>query len=419
MGGNSSMKCMNCGADIPEGMLICPDCGTEVQIVPDYNPLDDVLAREVKGSVEGATRPIRTDDIRRYSSRREQQNSKSTRVLSQSELDQIRAERARRARQNAANNENEKRRQQALRKKKARKKRIQVIGTFIVFVALVLVVSGVLFYQNSYDGVIRRGNTALSENNLTEAEELFQRAIRKDGTKVEGYAGLADVYIKTGELDKAESVFLSAISSQPLNDKLYSAVIEFYVETEQSAKIPGLLEGCEPSVLEKLEEFQSDPPKFSLKEGVYTEVQQVALTGEGTFYYTIDGSEPTTDSLLYTEPILIDEGTTVIKAISVNAQGIPSLSVSGTYTVEIPIEDAPAVTPSTGQYTTPTQITIQVPEGYTAYYTMDNTTPSAASTRYEGPIDMPEGRTFFAAVLISDSGKMTQVTRRNYVLTLE
>ena len=38
------MKCMNCGADIPEGMLICPDCGTEVQIVPDYNLFEeDVL----------------------------------------------------------------------------------------------------------------------------------------------------------------------------------------------------------------------------------------------------------------------------------------------------------------------------------------------------------------------------------------
>lgn len=413
------MKCMNCGADIPEGMLICPDCGTEVQIVPDYNPLDDVLAREVKGSVEGATRPIRTDDIRRYSSRREQQNSKSTRVLSQSELDQIRAERMRRARQNAADSENERRRQQAMRKKRARKKRIQMITAFLVFLVILIIVSAVLLYQNSYDGVMRRGNTALSGNNLTEAETYFLRAVRKDGTRAEGYVGLSNVYIETGELEKAESLFLDAIRSQPLNEKLYSALIEFYVQTEQNAKIPELLEGCEPSVLAKLEQFQSESPGFSLEEGTYTEVQQVALTGTGTIYYTIDGSEPTTDSLLYTEPILIEEGTKVIKAVSVNEQGIPSLSVSRTYTVEIPIEDAPAVTPSTGQYTTPTQITIQVPEGYTAYYTMDNTIPSAASTRYEGPIDMPEGRTFFAAVLISDSGKMTQVTKRNYVLMLE
>ena len=62
------MRCTHCGADIPEGMLICPDCRNEVQMVPDYNPLEDVLVREVRGSVEDATRPIRTDDIRRYRS---------------------------------------------------------------------------------------------------------------------------------------------------------------------------------------------------------------------------------------------------------------------------------------------------------------------------------------------------------------
>ena len=64
------MKCVHCGANIPDDQMICPVCGAEVQIVPDYNPLDDVLAREVRGSVEGATRQIRTDDIRRYRKRR-------------------------------------------------------------------------------------------------------------------------------------------------------------------------------------------------------------------------------------------------------------------------------------------------------------------------------------------------------------
>ena len=58
------MKCVHCGANIPDGQLICPRCNAEVQMVPDYNPLDDVLAREVKGSVEGATRQIRADDVR-------------------------------------------------------------------------------------------------------------------------------------------------------------------------------------------------------------------------------------------------------------------------------------------------------------------------------------------------------------------
>ena len=32
------MKCVHCGANIPDGQLICPRCNAEVQMVPDYNP---------------------------------------------------------------------------------------------------------------------------------------------------------------------------------------------------------------------------------------------------------------------------------------------------------------------------------------------------------------------------------------------
>ena len=87
------MICVHCGADIPDGELVCPNCGAEVQIVPDYNPLEDVLAREVRGSVEGATRQIRTDDISRYSRENAEQNLNCTHVLSQHELDRSRRER--------------------------------------------------------------------------------------------------------------------------------------------------------------------------------------------------------------------------------------------------------------------------------------------------------------------------------------
>ena len=57
------MKCTRCGAYIPDGELYCSECGCEVQIVPDYNPLDDVLTKEVQGSIDSYTRPMRTNDI--------------------------------------------------------------------------------------------------------------------------------------------------------------------------------------------------------------------------------------------------------------------------------------------------------------------------------------------------------------------
>ena len=111
------MKCVHCGANIPDDQMICPVCGAEVQIVPDYNPLDDVLAREVRGSVEGATRQIPTDDIRRYRREDLTKNINSTRVLSEDEMERIRSNR-RKSTNNTERNSAELRRQRQGRHEK-------------------------------------------------------------------------------------------------------------------------------------------------------------------------------------------------------------------------------------------------------------------------------------------------------------
>lgn len=448
--------------------MFCPVCGAEVQIVPDYNPLDDVLAREVRGSVEGATRPLASDDIRRYRRDIGAQNENSTRVLSQGEMDRIREERRaalrrsgsqnrqggsgrntgrmrqgtgtgrmrqdsetgrmRSASENGRNRQNqgaprrspeERRRQQEKRLQAARRKRRNLL--LFLFVMLVLIALGVyVIYQNSYTGVVRKGYRALQTDSYTEAENYFNRAITKDESRAEAYVGLSEIYIDQDDLDSAESVFLTALETQTSNVGLYQAVISFYMDTEQQAKISTLLENCEDSsVLEAVSDYVSKAPEFALEPGIYDEVQEVALESEtgGTIYYTTDRTDPTASSTKYTEPILLqDEGTTEIRAITVNKNEIPSVVSSGTYTIEFPIASAPTVVPATGSYDEPAQITITVPDGYTAYYTLDGTTPTAESSKYTGPVTMPENqRTIFSAVLINDqNGKATAVTIRSY-----
>ena len=45
------MKCRYCGTIIPDGVLRCSKCGNEVRIVPDYNPLDDMLTAHIRGAI--------------------------------------------------------------------------------------------------------------------------------------------------------------------------------------------------------------------------------------------------------------------------------------------------------------------------------------------------------------------------------
>lgn len=449
------MRCRYCGQEIPEGMLYCEACGHEVRIVPDYNPLDDMLTEQVKVSIDGngddylvyddATFQTRATSARRTTGRTSTGRTGRTntgrtragntgRTAGRGNTDRMRTgrgntDRMRTSRGNTdrmrtgrgatgyIDSREERRRQVEKKKARLRKKRRKVL---LVLALIIAAIAGICFfiYKNSYAGIVRAGYKAISTQEYGRAEECFKRAISKNSDKADAYAGLADAYVRQDDLNSAEAMYADAIAKHRKNAGIYEACIKFYLKTEQPLKIPVLLDDADESITEELAEYVVDRPKYSLdSEETYDDVQQLTLTCEGMpMYYTTDGSDPTLKSQKYTEPIQIGEGETTVKAFAVNKDGVPSLMVEKIYVVEFPIEEAPAISPSTGQYEEAVEIEIKVPDGYEAYYTTNGEDPTTASKKYTGPIDMPEGETLFKAVLVNAGGRLSGITTRNYVL---
>lgn len=153
-------------------------------------------------------------------------------------------------------------------------------------------------------------------------------------------------------------------------------------------------------------------PEFSLPEGEYSYYISVGLTAEteGTIYYTLDGSAPDENSYRYTEPIDLQEGTTVIRAFVIDGNGNSSDIVSNVYDVEFGAPDPPTIFPESGDYTGEMYVRILVPEGCTAYYTLDGTEPTEASEIYTGEFLMPEGATNVQAVLQDKNGAWSETS---------
>ena len=397
------MKCRYCKSEIPEGELYCKKCGREVQIVPDYNPLEEMLTAQIQ--LDGNEQGSELDQYiqnRRNNNRTGQSAGRNT-----GSTGRMLTEKERRKRQSA----------KAARKKALRRKRRIVL----LIMALIVVLAGAGFYvvyQNSYNGIMKKAQKAAQSKDYTTAESYFKQAISKNAKKADAYTGLADVYLSQDKTDEGTTLFEEAVSKQSGNVELYKACMDFYLKSDQNMEIPELLDSVSDSMLEKLSDYVVDEPKFSLEDSMtYDDVQKLLLTADkDTIYYTTDGTDPDLTSTKYTsEGIQISEGETTIKAIAVNKKGVPSSISKKIYTVEFPVEDAPAVSPSTGQYDEAVQIEVKVPEGYTAYYTTDGTDPTTASTKYTGPIDMPKGETLFKVVLVNGKGRMSGITTRNYM----
>ena len=154
-------------------------------------------------------------------------------------------------------------------------------------------------------------------------------------------------------------------------------------------------------------------PTFSPAPGTYTSALQVALTSltpNATIYYTIDGSQPSHGSAVYSGPIQVNGNSLTIKAFASAAQFNDSPIVTGTYMIQPPAVVQPVISPAGGTYSSPQTVSITAASGAAIYYTTDGSTPTAASALYTGPFLISGSKTVKAIAVVSGVGQSNIAT---------
>lgn len=123
-------------------------------------------------------------------------------------------------------------------------------------------------------------------------------------------------------------------------------------------------------------------PTFSPVAGTYGAAQSVAIataTAGAFIRYTLDGTDPTPATLLYTGLVTVD-ATATLKARAYKSDAVPSAIGSAAYTISGSVVAPPTFSPAGGYY--PTQRTVTLSSatgGAIIHYTTDGSVPSQAS----------------------------------------
>lgn len=246
-------------------------------------------------------------------------------------------------------------------------------------------------------------------------------------------AGKPQTSVIAGSYDDAQTIVLSSATdgatifytldgTTPTSSSTpYTQAIQ--IEESTTIKAIAIASGCDNSdILEAnyviLSSVYTLPaPTFSLASGTYSTTQTVTIshvdqaTGVN-IYYTIDGSTPTRESTLYTEPIQITQNT-VLKAYAVWTGAVDSSVTTAEYHIKVA---EPSFLISGGSFSSQQTIEISCPTDSTSiYYTTDGSQPTTSSTLYVEPLVVGQSTTI-KAIAVKVGFANSDVVTEEYII---
>jgi len=215
--------------------------------------------------------------------------------------------------------------------------------------------------------------------------------------------------------NNAEIHYTTDGSDPTIYSAIYTNPIPVNVTTTLKAKAykAGLTESLISTATYTLTVFA---PQFSVQQGEYNVTQTVSiscLTGGAEIRYTTDGSAPTINSTLYSNPIPINT-TTTLRAAAFKT-GWTANSTAATYTLTVL---APQLSLQPGVYNIAQSVSITCPTvDAVIRYTTNGSDPTITSTLYSNPITVGTTTTLKAAAF-KTGWTASQITTATYTIDI-
>ena len=225
----------------------------------------------------------------------------------------------------------------------ARMRRAVLLMTAAIILALSF---GIYQYKlaNTREALLRRSAEKAAEGSYADAARTIDKALNApENGKISDNALLlkkAEYLQKSGDFEQAMSLAMRVMKDSEEGrqefDDAWARIVSICSEEEEYEKLASLLEGSGlPSVKSRYYNYLVYDPVFRDLPGTYAGQLLLVIEsqGVGSVFYTLDGSEPTEKSNLYTEAIYLRPGTYTVKAMFVNRYGLRSNIVTGTYRI--------------------------------------------------------------------------------------
>ena len=377
------MKCPKCGLEIPEGHMYCDNCGTEINIVPDFEP---EVENEINATLSGVA-----DELNKEEKVKEEKRRKRKALL------------------------------------KAIAGRWKIIAAAIAALILIIVFASVflafhnktaLYYLSLAESAKSSGDTAGAIKQLKEGNSQHP-----DNSDI--IFRMSDYYLDDGDYEGAvESLMLIVDSGLFSEDKVksaYESIMSIYKQTGDYSKVGDLFAENDSEVVADLRtKYVPNSPAIYPESGTYdiVNVSLKMVDGSGNaIYYTVNDGVPTAESILYENEIVLEnEGVYNIKAVAVNEYGISSVVAESEYVIEAGAVPPPEIMEPSGEYNQNTMIVAVAKAEYSIFYTTDGSEPTMESKQYISPITMPVGSSHFKFIAYDNDGNFSEIVERDYHL---